>query len=334
MNIQPIFIPFFLAKNNNALKGLIDILNFKNKAKQKVDEEFLEEDFETIIPFNINTENKTNSEYECEYELSIIKNADHQETSPQLSTVLNDDFHDNSLEITLCLNNPLLDMKFVPNNNNNNNNITNTFTKHMPEINVKITINANNEEETKNVDDVMILEESYNSLYSSISSLSSLNMHTPFTSYESHSKQLASSMSPIYSVDSSDRTYLNSSKSKELEYSTASKCVSAYQQIMNLLDESLEKNNKSNTLTESQLLRLNEITTISNSNDHYCVHSNRNMKPDEEEEYLEYHEIRQGNVENDFYSEPKSRTPSSFCKNDCQRQNHSLNNISKYLLMN
>ena len=144
---------------NNSSKSLLDILNFDNNLKipennviNNTNETF------TVIPLNINTDNITSSEYECEYELSITKNEftfDKSKTpvSKIKSPPPNEERRPISDEkIDLVVNfNPLLNMTFVPNElyknkttftnsksykNENNNMIVNT----TPEINIQITI--------------------------------------------------------------------------------------------------------------------------------------------------------------------------------------------------
>jgi hypothetical protein len=144
---------------NNSSKSLLDILNFDNNLK------FLENNVInntneklTVIPLNINTDNITSSEYECEYELSITKNEftfDKPKSPVQKieSPLPNEEKRSISDEkIDLVVNfNPLLNMTFVPNELYKNkttftnsksykNEINNMIVNTTPEINIQITI--------------------------------------------------------------------------------------------------------------------------------------------------------------------------------------------------
>jgi hypothetical protein len=343
---------------SNSTKSLLDILNFDSDVKfPEISVISSDIDALTVIPLSINTDNRSNSEYECEYELSIVKNTSNSESKPpskpQHQTpnvapkkayeedkypILVDDNSSKSVELVVNFN-PLLNMTFVPNSlyaNKPNTKISYTNSKStkkdtnkgsittIPEINIQITINETEIQPTENKSKNIKLDSKVNDQSQKIkpetdsSSSSTLSKSSYSSLSPSPAKRTVSdgiletrkeAMSPIlnkifdlldnsqhFSNQSNSSNSLNNTKlqrtnSIEEEDADENKCISAYEQIVRLLDQSLDD-------------RMKEIS------DHSIVYDFYGDEYDAMEgsksSYHEINEINNTQSEHDYYFKPNS----------------------------
>ncbi len=338
----------------NSTKSLLDILNFDSDVKfPEISVISSEIDTLTVIPLSINTDNRSNSEYECEYELSIVKNTSDSETKspsePQLQTpnvaskqayeedkypILVDDNSTKSLELVVNFN-PLLNMTFVPNsfyankpntktsytNSKSSKNDTNKGSiTTLPEINIQITINENEDKSKNTKFDPKVNDPSQktkpetdssssSALSSSKSSYSSLppspaKRTVSDNTLETRKEAMSPILNKIFDLLDNSQHFSNQSNSSNSfnntklqrtnsieEEEDENKCISAYEQIVRLLDQSLDD-------------RMKEIS------DHSIVYDFYGDEYDAMEgsksSYHEINELNNTQSEHDYYFKPNS----------------------------